>query len=120
MKSQVSRIITKVLYIFGVCIIIIIFQLCTGLFPTFRHFYLFTFYPVFSSTWRLLTGWCPFSIGDIIYLLACAWLLSGMARIIINLVQWKRRRLAWLNTLFRFVLIVVIAYGVFIFFWGIN
>lgn len=120
MKSQGSRIITKVLYIFGVCIIIAVFQISIGISPVFRHFYLFTYYPSFSSTWRLLTGWCPFSIGDIIYILATAWLISGVVRFIINIVQCRKRKLAWLNTLVRFILIIVIAYGIFITFWGIN
>lgn len=120
MKSQVSRIITKVLYIFGVCIIIALFQICTSIFSAFHHFYFFTFYPAFSSTWRLLTGWCPFSIGDIIYVIVAVWLISGGVLFIKNLLRLQKDKLAWLHTLLRFLLIVVVAYGIFIIFWGMN
>lgn len=120
MKSKYSKIITKVLYIFGVSLLISIFQFCIRYSPSFRSFYQFNFYPRFSSAWRLLTNWSPFSIGDIIYLFMAVWLLLGVIRFIKNLARSHKEKLAWLNTLLRFVLIVLIAYGIFLTFWGFN
>jgi hypothetical protein len=55
-----------------------------------------------------------------LYVLAGAWLLIGIGRFIRDLVHLRRRKLAWLNTLLRFVLILVCTYGIFILFWGMN
>jgi hypothetical protein len=120
MKKLIAKIGTKVLYIFGVCLATILFQLVMTWFPGARNFYLFSFYPAFSGVWRILTRWCPFSIGDLLYVLAGAWFLTGIARFIRNLLHWRRDRLEWLVTLLRFTLIMVCIYGIFMLFWGIN
>src|SRR5690242_860451 len=120
MERTIARIRTKVLYISGVCLFSALFQLLIAWLPGVRHFYLSGFYPVFSRLWRTLTGWCPFSVGDILYILASLWLITGVVRLVRDLLRVKRRKWAWLNTLLRFVLIVIIAYTVFMVFWGMN
>lgn len=120
MERTIARIRTKVLYILGVCLFSALFQLLVAWLPGLRHFYLFGFYPVFSRLWRTLTAWCPFSVGDILYILASLWLLTGVVRFVRDLLRVKRRKWAWLITLLRFGLIVIIAYTVFMVFWGMN
>lgn len=120
MERPTARISTKLLYILGVCLFSTLFQLLIAWLPGLRHFYLFGFYPVFSRSWRTLTAWSAISIGDILYILAAIWLLTGIVRFVRDLLQVKRRRWAWVVTLLRFVLIVLVSYTVFMVFWGMN
>lgn len=68
----------------------------------------------------MLTGWCPFSLGDMLYVLAAIWLILGIIRLIRYLVYRKRYGLAWLHALLTFVMILVSVYGIFLVFWGFN
>lgn len=111
---------TKVLYIFIVCLLIWFFHQAMSVSEAFRHFYLFGFYPGFSRFWRLLTGWIPFSIGDIIYTVVAVWLVIGLIHFIKYIFRWRKYPFAWLKTLLRFMLIMVAAYGIFLIFWGAN
>lgn len=120
MSKSIRNILTKVAYIFCVALLIIFFQLSIAHSASIRDFYLYRFYPYFSLIGRMLTGWCPFSIGDILYALALGWLIVGILKFIQVIACWRRNRWGWLNQLMRFVLIIVVAYGVFLLFWGIN
>lgn len=111
---------TKVLYIFLAGLAIWLFLKAISGIEAFRHFYLVVFYPHFSAFWRLLTAWFPFSIGDIIYILAAVWLATGFIHFIKYIFRWRKYPFLWLKTLLRFILIVVISYGIFLMFWGIN
>lgn len=120
MTKPVRNIFTKVIYIFCVIILIFFFQFTVLHSPAARHFYLYLFYPFMARTSRLFTGWCPFSIGDIIYVLVFAWLLIGVVKFVQLLIQCRKNKTGWLNQLLRFLLILVSAYGIFLVFWGIN
>lgn len=120
MTKQIRHILTKVVYIFCVGLLIFLLQSSVAHFPAVRQFYLFTFYPGLGNVSRLLTGWCPFSVGDVLYVLAFAWLLIGFFKFVNTLIHWKRDKTAWLQQILRFVLIVVSAYGIFLLFWGLN
>ena len=50
------------------------------------------FYSFFSKILRFLFGWIPFSLGDILYLLAGLWLLGKLIKTIKSLI---RRRFQW-------------------------
>src|SRR5690625_3479863 len=108
---------TKVLYILGAFLIVVGTQFAFSHLSGFRNFYLFHFYPRLSEILRRLTGWFPFSIGDILYILVAAWLLSGLYRFIKNLFFIKKRPFGWLRVILRFVFIVLIVYFIFLLFW---
>lgn len=111
---------TKVLYILGVLLIIWGFQYIFSHSYAFRSFYLSGFYPWLSTGLRRMTGWCSFSLGDILYILGAAWLLLGIYRFVRKLILIKKHPFAWLRVIFRFVLIVLVVYLVFLVFWGFN
>lgn len=111
---------TKVLYILGALLFIWGLQTIFSHSYGFRNFYLDDFYPGFSSFLRLVTGWFPFSFGDIIYVLGGAWLLTGIFRFIRNLLFIKKYPFDWMNTVLRFIFIILVTYAVFLIFWGLN
>lgn len=111
---------TKVLYILGVFLLILVFQTIFSRVEGFRDFYVSRFYPFISEGLRGATGWFPFSIGDIIYVLVGAWLLIGIYKFVKRLIFIKRHPFAWLKSVLRFMLIVLVAYAVFLIFWGFN
>ncbi len=111
---------TKVLYILGVLLIIWGFQYIFSHSYAFRSFYLSSFYPWLSTSLRRMTGWLSFSVGDILYILGTLWLLLGVYRFVRKLVLIKKHPFAWLNVIFRFILIVLVVYFVFLVFWGFN
>lgn len=73
-----------------------------------------------SAFFRMLFGWLPFSIGDILYGLAAAWLLWKLIKGIKALVKQQVTRTSWLNGLKKTVLILLGVYIVFNLLWGIN
>lgn len=92
-----------------------------SLFPSaVETYYSHGFYPIISKTLRFLLGWIPFSIGDILYILAGLWLASAI---------WKFFRLLFTKRLNRPGLIVIgkktlygalTIYIIFNLFWGLN
>lgn len=78
------------------------------------------FYPFFSKILRVIFGWIPFSLGDILYLLAGGWLLWKLIMTIGKLFQKKITGQLVLKKLLRLVLGFVLIYIVFNIFWGIN
>lgn len=77
-------------------------------------------YPWIARLQRLLLGWIPFSIGDILYGMAVIWLLAGLVSLIRKC--WRREAgLAfWGGFLRRFVFIFLLIYIVFYGCWGLN
>src|SRR5476649_1107223 len=45
------------------------------------------FFPVFSNLLRLITGWIPFSLGDVLYFFAGVWLLYKVIFFFIKLAK---------------------------------
>jgi hypothetical protein len=78
------------------------------------------FYPGISSFFRIIFGWIPFSIGDILYGLVFIWLVRKLVKGIIAIFQRKITRQSFLNGLKKTVLIVLSIYIIFNLFWGIN
>lgn len=77
-------------------------------------------YPPFGRFLRLLFGWIPFSIGDILYGLAVLWLLWSIIRSIKALVKRQvtiQNFVCGFNKGLRFLLITYIIFNIF---WGIN
>ena len=46
-------------------------------------------YPLIGKGMRSIFGWLPFSLGDLLYLLAVAWLVYQLVRLIRNLLRVK-------------------------------
>lgn len=77
-------------------------------------------YQPFAGALRALLGWVSFSVGDVIYGIVFLWLLFKLGR---NIFLLFRRKLTWNIFLRKFVnlfIIVFIAYGILLTFWGLN
>lgn len=86
----------------------------------FRHWYENTWYPAFSSLQRIVTGWCPFSIGDILYLLAGVWILFYLIRLFKALRRFHTNRWIIADLLLGGVIALLGLYLCFLVFWGLN
>lgn len=85
-----------------------------------ESFYSTGFYLYFSGILRFLSGWIPFSIGDILYFIAGSWLLFKLIKNIRLL--WKRKlsMKIILGKFYKLILLFGCLYIVFNIFWGIN
>ena len=77
-------------------------------------------YPAIARIYRLLTGWIPFSMGDILYALAAIWILRKLWRFAARLLKRKLGR-AWLaHASYQLLIIAMSIYIMFNLAWGIN
>jgi len=94
---------------------------CLGFFPALiERFYSTCIYTGLSQLLRLLTGWIPFSLGDVLYALATAWLLVKFLRFCYEL---AKGRVTWRLTgrkLLRLLHLLLWVYVVFQLAWGLN
>ena len=85
-----------------------------------ERYYTYGFYPVAANTQRLLFGWIPFSIGDLLYLAAGIYLIR---KIWLMIRAWRRktnrRALIWAFAL-RLIRVVLFVYVLFNVLWGMN
>ncbi len=77
-------------------------------------------YPYISALQRFLTGWLPFSIGDILYLVFGIWLLVKVLKTIIATIRRKITIQKTLQRTFRFVRLLMWIYIIFNLVWGLN
>lgn len=78
------------------------------------------FYFFFSQILRFLFGWIPFSLGDILYLLAACWLLWKLVK---NCTQLFKKQIRWklfLKKILKIALGLIFIYVVFNIIWGLN
>jgi hypothetical protein len=85
-----------------------------------EKFYASGFYPVSSRLQRWLLGWLPFSVGDILYLLAGLWLLWSLVRTIRYLRSKNRSREKLQQSIGRIISIIIVIYLLFNGLWGLN
>lgn len=71
-------------------------------------------YPIISGFWRILLGWVPFSVGDILYLLL---IVMTIGYLIINRASIIKRPLPFFRDI---VMVTSIAYFSFHILWGFN
>ncbi len=79
-----------------------------------------TIYPLLSAILRRITGWVPFSIGDILYWLLIVWAIIKLIRLLAALFKRKYTRAAIFSGLYRVVATLLVLYIVFNVLWGIN
>jgi hypothetical protein len=85
-----------------------------------EELYTSKFYFFFSEILRLLFGWIPFSLGDILYLIAGCWLFWKLIKNIRLLFQKKLTGKMMLVKGLKLILILTFIYIVFNILWGIN
>ena len=77
-------------------------------------------YPAWASFLRILFGWLPFSLGDILYGVAFLWILWKVVKAIINLFKKKATWQSAGRGLYKTCCIFLVIYIIFNLFWGIN
>ena len=82
--------------------------------------YATSFYPRLATTLRLLFGWFPFSLGDIIYSIVTISVLWQIGKFVVRLFHktdsWRKK----LTPLLTAGLILLAVYVYFYLFWGLN
>ena len=84
-----------------------------------EHYYSRGFYPLFSRALRKITGWLPFSVGDVIY-------IGGILYLIIRIAGWlfnrfvRKRKFDTGLLLQKMVVAGLWLYVIFKVFWGLN
>ncbi|WP_276166225.1 DUF3810 domain-containing protein [Zobellia alginiliquefaciens] len=71
-------------------------------------------YPVISQFFRILFGWVPFSVGEIIYVLL---IVLGIRYVYVNRLKIKKRPLEFLRNI---VVVLSVFYLTFNLVWGLN
>ncbi|MBS1566632.1 MAG: DUF3810 domain-containing protein [Bacteroidetes bacterium] len=79
-------------------------------------------YPLISGLQRLLLGWLPFSVGDLLYAVAVVWLIVLLVKFVRAVFRKKNgaARLFWWKVLQRLVFWCLWIYVVFNGLWGLN
>ena len=85
-----------------------------------EYHYTYGFYPIISGFLRVIFGWIPFSMGDLLYVAAIIYLVIKIRKYIIlirrkafpNPVKWHVIR--------KLLLVLGLIYIVFYLFWGLN
>ncbi len=85
-----------------------------------EKWYSLGFYPLYSKGLRLITNWVEFSVGDLLYVAICGWIII---RILQFLRLIYRKGIGWsilfqfLGYLIKWICIVYICFSIF---WGLN
>lgn len=92
-----------------------------SLFPQFvEKYYSAGLYPVISKTQRFLTGWIPFSVGDIFYFLAGLYLLLKTIGFIKMIIRKKISGSYLLHAGRKLLTAASVVYILFNVLWGLN
>ena len=85
-----------------------------------EQYYTLGFYPFISRTLRILFGWMPISIGDLVYIAAFIWLVFKTWKLFKLLKKQEAREyFSWI--LFRkYLKLILLVYIIFSLFWGLN
>ena len=88
-----------------------------------ENFYSLKFYPLISAKFRMMFGWLPFSIGDLLWLMFVLF-IAKQVFLIFRFILIRKRRLLYkeklVPKLYSFLLFCTSFYIVFNILWGIN
>lgn len=105
----------------GTLLILVLFiRLVSANTSSVEQYYSTGLYPYISIFFRVLTGWLPFSLGDLLYGAAAVWLLWKVAINVKALLKNKITKQLFFKKLWLSVALLLAIYIVFNLFWGIN
>lgn len=106
---------------FGIlCVIAVAIRIFSSDSSRVENVYSTGFYTFTAAFFRILFGWLPFSIGDILYGLAGVWLVWRFIKTLTALFKKKITKQSVFDSLQRTGIIILSVYIVFNLFWGIN
>lgn len=85
-----------------------------------EKYYSAGFYPLVSRLLRILFGWLPFSLGDILYLAAGLYLLIKTTRFFSAIIRRQAGKIFWWNALRGIIYYGLAVYVLFNILWGLN
>jgi hypothetical protein len=85
-----------------------------------EQYYTYGVYPHISGALRLLLGWIPFSVGDLVYGAAGLYLFIKTYRFLVLVRQRSSRRALGIRVLRRLLRIALLVYVLFNTLWGLN
>jgi hypothetical protein len=85
-----------------------------------EKFYASGIYPVIAAIQRILFGWLPFSVGDLLYGAVLIWLLYKLYHTVKRIVKRQTNKQYWLQALSQTVFVVLWVYVLFNGLWGLN
>lgn len=77
-------------------------------------------YPYISMVQRILFGWIPFSVGDLLYAYAGIWLIYQLIKMIRSIKRKEAGKTYFKKAIFRTIRITLIIYILFNALWGLN
>jgi hypothetical protein len=77
-------------------------------------------YPYTSLFMRGILGWIPFSVGDVVYLVAGLYLVYNLIRLIKRIRQKQSKAPFWIKVLLKMLRIGLVIYLLFNILWGLN
>lgn len=101
-------------------IVIVIIKIFSNNLSWVEILYTEKFYNIFSSLLRMVFGWLPFSIGDIIYCVAILWLIWKFCSFFFKLFKKQLNKKWFINTGYHLLMILMLIYIIFNIFWGVN
>jgi hypothetical protein len=105
-------------------IILVVIAVCIKLFSFFpgavEKYYSTGLYPFIARFLRLLLGWIPFSVGDILYAIAGIYLLVKLISFIKKIFRRQTNKQYLLYFFKKIIFITLIIYVAFNIFWGLN
>ncbi|MFM9908047.1 MAG: DUF3810 domain-containing protein [Chitinophagaceae bacterium] len=92
-----------------------------SLFPNaVEYYYSNGFYPLTARVQRMMFGWAPFSIGDILYALVVIYLIYKIIELIKKIRKKQLSKVYWRSGAKRLIFIFLFVYVWFNLFWGLN
>lgn len=85
-----------------------------------EEYYTGTIYPAIASILRIITGWIPFSLGDVIYSLCIIWLIIRLYKTSHATIKRKITRESFLRSFQKSIIIILWLYILFNALWGLN
>ena len=85
-----------------------------------ERYYSTGIYPYLARVLRILFGWIPFSVGDVLYAIAGVYLLVSLVKLCSQLFRRKKERGYFTGVLKSLVRWTLLIYLVFNLFWGLN
>ena len=101
-------------------VVVIIIKLFSFSPSVIEEWYSTKLYPVIAAFLRFVTGWVPFSIGDIIYAFAGIWSIVRIYKSVRALLKRKITKETFIQSFRRTVIIMLWIYILFNFLWAMN
>lgn len=85
-----------------------------------ENYYTYGLYPFISSFLRILLGWIPFSMGDILYTVAVVYLIIKVWKLLRSLAKRRAKKYFSRVLFLKYIKLTLSVYIVFNVLWGLN